>query len=180
MRVRGYSEDEAVNRTLQTQVRQEFKKLKGIASASASAVLSAAAAMVALSTTVMTTALATISPEDNDGLPVLSLPSPPKKTRKTSHQRQVGHQNEWKAKEAYVQALDVVSTGRRSLVAGAGRGWIRGSPSSPPPPWGGRGGRGWGGGGDGAARDAVVGTYVPTTWCQHWPTPLIFLLRSLS
>ncbi len=26
----------------------------------------------------------------------------------------------------------------------------------------------------------VVGTYVPTTWCQHWPTPLIFLSPSLS
>jgi hypothetical protein len=110
MRVRGYSEDEAVNCKLQMQVHREVKKLKGIASASVSAVLSAAAVMVALSTTVTTTALATILPEDNDGSPVLSLPSPPKKTRKMSHQRQVNRQNKWKAKEAYAQALTQATT----------------------------------------------------------------------
>ena len=49
MRLRGYSHDEAVNRTLQMQVRREVEKLKGNASTSASAVLSAAGAMVTLS-----------------------------------------------------------------------------------------------------------------------------------
>ena len=51
MRLRGYSGDEVVNRTLQMQVRREVKKLKGnvSTSTSASAVLSAAGAMVALS-----------------------------------------------------------------------------------------------------------------------------------
>jgi hypothetical protein len=91
MRTRGYSEDEAVNCTLQMQVCQEVKKSKGIASSSALAVLFAAAAMVALSMKVTATALTRIFPEDNDGLPVLSLLSPPKKTRKTSHQHQVNH-----------------------------------------------------------------------------------------
>jgi hypothetical protein len=105
MRVRGHSEDKAINCTLQMQVRQEVEKLKDIASASVPAVLSTAAAMVALSTTVMTTALAMILLEDNDGSPDLSLPSPPKKTRKTSHQHQVNRQNKRKAKEAYAQAL---------------------------------------------------------------------------
>ena len=49
MRLRGYSGDEVVNRTLQMQVRREVETLKGNVSTSASAVLSAAGAMVALS-----------------------------------------------------------------------------------------------------------------------------------
>ena len=51
MRLRGYSGDEVVNRTLQMQVCQEVEKLKGnvSTSTSASAVLSAAGAMVTLS-----------------------------------------------------------------------------------------------------------------------------------
>ena len=57
------------------------KRLKGSASASASAVLSAAATMVALSMTVATTALAMITLGDNDGASMLSFLSPPKKTR---------------------------------------------------------------------------------------------------
>ena len=44
-------------------------------------------------------ALTTILPE------MLSLPSPPKKTCKTSHQCQVDRQNEQKAKETYAQAF---------------------------------------------------------------------------
>ncbi len=105
VRVRDYSEDEAVNCMLPVQVCLEVEKLNGIASASALAVISAAARMVALSTTVTTTVPSTILPENNDGFPVLSLPSLPEKMRKTSHQHQVGHQNEQKAKEAYAQAL---------------------------------------------------------------------------
>ena len=80
MRVKGYSKDKAVNCTLKMQVRQEGEKLKGNASASAPAVFSVAAKMVALSKTVMTTLLAAITSGDNDGLPMLSLPSLPKKT----------------------------------------------------------------------------------------------------
>ena len=71
MRVRGYSEDKAINCTQQMQVCQEVEKIQGIASTSSSAVLSAAAAMVALSMMVKRTAHATMLPEDNDGLPVL-------------------------------------------------------------------------------------------------------------
>ena len=49
MRLRGYSGDEVVIRTLQIKVRRDVEKLKGNVSTSASAVLSAAGAMVALS-----------------------------------------------------------------------------------------------------------------------------------
>jgi hypothetical protein len=80
MRVKGYSKDKAVNCTLKMQVRQEVKKLKGNASTSAPAVLSTAATMVVFSTMVLTTVLATIMPGDKDGLLMLSLSPPPKKT----------------------------------------------------------------------------------------------------
>ena len=105
LRVNGYSEDEAVNRTLQMQVRREVEKLKGNSSASA-----AATAMLMLSTTTTTitttstTATTTISSES------LDLPSPLKKTRQTSHQRQIDRQNERKTKEAYAQALARATT----------------------------------------------------------------------
>ena len=46
MRLRGYSHDEAINRTLQMQVRREVEKLRGNASTSAPAVLFAANAMI--------------------------------------------------------------------------------------------------------------------------------------
>ena len=96
LRVKGYSEDEAVNRTLQMQVRREVEKLKGNSSA-----LATATAMIMLSTTTTTittttstaTTISTISSES------LDLPSPLKKTRKMSHQRQIYHQNKRKAKE---------------------------------------------------------------------------------
>ena len=81
MRLRGYSGDEGVNCTLQMQVRQEVEKLKGNASTSASAVLSAAGAMFALSPMVTMSVLASILPEEsNDGTSALSLPSLLKKT----------------------------------------------------------------------------------------------------
>jgi len=85
--------------------------LKGNVSTSASAVLSAAGAMVTLSMRVTTTVLASISPEEsNDGTLALSLPSPLKKTRKTSHQRQIDRQNGRKGKDAYALALSRVTT----------------------------------------------------------------------
>ena len=83
MRLRGYSHDEAVNRTLQMQVRREVEQLKGNASTSAPAVLSAANAMITLaSTTVTRPALVWILQEESND------PSPLKKTRNSSHQRQ--------------------------------------------------------------------------------------------
>ena len=101
LRVKGYSEDQAVNRTLQIQVRREVEKLKGNSSASAAA---AATIMLSTTTTITTTTITattinTISSE------ALDLPSPLKKTRKTSHECQIDCQNERKAKEAYTQAL---------------------------------------------------------------------------
>lgn len=75
------------NETLSTSQLKEsdLDITQGSVSASALAAISAATAMVALSTTVTANA-STISPEDNGGLHMLSLPSPPKKTRRTSHQ----------------------------------------------------------------------------------------------
>jgi len=100
IRLRGYSHDEAVNRTLQMQVRQEVEKLKGNASTSALAVISAANAMITLaSTNVTRLALVSISQEESND------PSLLKKLRKSSHQRQIDRQNEWKGKDAYALAL---------------------------------------------------------------------------
>ncbi len=114
MRLRGYSHDEAVNCTLQMQVRREVEKLKGNASTSAPAALSAANAMNTLaSMTVMRMALTSSSPEEcNDGTP--SLPSPLRKTRKISHHRQIDCQNVRKGKDAYALALSRAMT---TLVA---------------------------------------------------------------
>jgi hypothetical protein len=105
--VKGYSEDEAVNRTLQMQVRREVEKLKGNSSASA-----AATAMIMLSTTTtkITTTTSTATTISTISSESLDLPSPLKKTRKTSHQRQIYRQNERKAKEAYAQALAQATT----------------------------------------------------------------------
>ncbi len=85
--------------------------MKGNVSTSASAVLSAAGAMVTLSMTVTTTVLTSISLEEsNDGTLALSLPSPLKKTRKTSHQQQRDCQNGRKGKDTYALALSRVTT----------------------------------------------------------------------
>jgi hypothetical protein len=60
--------------------------------------------------TVTTAVLALISPEEsNDGTLALSLPSPLKKTRKTSHQRQIDRQNGRKGKDTYALALSRVT-----------------------------------------------------------------------
>ncbi len=111
MRLRGYSQDEAGNRTLQMQVRRVIKKLKGNVSTSASDVLSAANVMVTLSSTTVKR-LASISPEEsNDDTSTLSFPSPLKKTQKTSHQRQrqTDRQNGRKGKDTYALALSQVT-----------------------------------------------------------------------
>ncbi len=80
---------------------QEVEKLKGGVSAAVPAALSAAALMAALSSTIMTRALALIPSEDaNITLPV-DLPLPPEKTLTTSRQHQIDHQNEWKSKNTF-------------------------------------------------------------------------------
>jgi hypothetical protein len=101
-RVKGYSEDKVVNHTLQMQVRQEVEKLKGNASASAAVTAMIMLSMTTTTITTTTTTAITISTISSESLDLLS---PLKKTRKTSHQHQINHQNERKAKEAYVQAL---------------------------------------------------------------------------
>jgi hypothetical protein len=101
LRVKGYSEDEAVNRTLQMQVRREVKKLKGSSSASA-----AATPMIILSTTTMITMTSTTATTISTILSEsLDLPSPLKKMHKISHQHQIDRKNKRKGKEAYAQAL---------------------------------------------------------------------------
>jgi len=114
LRVKGYSEDEAVNRSLQMQVRREVEKLKGNSSASA-----AATAMIMLSTmtTTITTTTSTATTISTISSESLDLPSPLKKTRKTSHQRHIYRQNERQAKEAYAQAL-----ARATMLIAAERG----------------------------------------------------------
>jgi hypothetical protein len=84
MRLRGYSQDEAVNHTLQMQVHREVKKLKGNVSTSASAVLSAANLMVALSSTTVMRLASIFLEESNDGTSTLSFPSPLKNAKNKS------------------------------------------------------------------------------------------------
>jgi ABC-type lipoprotein release transport system permease subunit len=83
------------------QMRREVEKIKDNSSASA-----AAAAMIMLSTTTTITTTTTMATMINMiSSKTLDVPSPLKKTRKTSHQRQIDRQNKRKAKEAYTQAL---------------------------------------------------------------------------
>ena len=105
MRAKGYSDTKAIDRALQMQVRQEVEKLKGEVSAAAPAGLSAAAAMVTLSLIVMPRVLVLILPEDANSTLPLHLPSPPRKTHRTSHQCQVDCQNKQESKDVYAQAL---------------------------------------------------------------------------
>jgi hypothetical protein len=100
MRAKGYSDTKAVNRALQKQVRWGVKKL-----IRASATLSAVAAMVTLSLTVTTRALAMILPEDANSTWPLDIPLPPRKTHKTSQQCQIDCQNGRKSNVVYDQAL---------------------------------------------------------------------------
>ena len=104
MRAKGYSDSEAADRSLQQQVRREADKIKGEAIPVPPAPAAAAAsALMALSATtnVGRPALRTITPVPAavSVLPaagVAALPSPPRKTRKTSHQEQIARQNERK------------------------------------------------------------------------------------
>jgi hypothetical protein len=112
MRIRGYSQSEAANRALQMQVRREVEKIKGEAIPGPPAPEAAAvSALLSLSTTanVGRVALAVITPVPAAG-PILlaarvaALPSPPRKTRKTSHQEQIARQNKRKRRAVQGQA----------------------------------------------------------------------------
>ncbi len=112
MRIRGYSQSKAANRGLQMQVRRKAEKIKGEAIPGPPAPETAAvSALLSLSTTanVGRVALAAITPVPAAG-PILlaagvaALPSPPKKTQQTSHQEQIGRQNERKRRAVQGQA----------------------------------------------------------------------------
>ena len=113
MRIKGYSPSEAADRSLQMQVRCDADKIKGEAIPGPPAPAAAAAsALLTLSTTanVERSALRMITP-----VPAAvfvfpaaagadALPSPPRKTRKTSHQEQIARQNERKHRAVHAQA----------------------------------------------------------------------------
>jgi len=112
MRIKGYSLSEATNRSLQQQVRHEADKIKGEAIPGPPAPAAAAAsALLTLSITanVGRPALRTIAtvPAAVSVLPaarVTALPSPPRKTRKTTYQEQIAWQNERKHRAVHAQA----------------------------------------------------------------------------
>ena len=89
------------------QVCREVEKLKGNSSASAAGTT---ILMLSTTTTTITTTTTTATMISTISSELLDLPSPLKKTRKTSHQRQIDRQNERKAKEAYAQALARATT----------------------------------------------------------------------
>ncbi len=112
MRIRGYSQSEAADRALRMQVHREAEKIKGEAIPGPPAPEAAAiSALLTLSTTANMgrVALAAITPVPAAGsiLPaavVAALPSPPRKTQKTSHQEQIARQNERKRRAIQGQA----------------------------------------------------------------------------
>ena len=114
MRAKGYSDTEAADRILVQQVRRESQKNKPNdtpcpESAAASSLL--ALAMVTSAASSSRPALRTITP-NLAAAPVVTvagmdagiLPSPERKVRKTSHQEQIGKQNESKRKAVHAQA----------------------------------------------------------------------------
>jgi hypothetical protein len=112
MRIKGYSISEAADRSLQQQVRREADKIQGeaVPGPSAPAAAASASALITMSNTanVGRPALRTITvPAAVSVLPaagVAALPSPPRKTQKTSHQEQIERQNERKQKAVHAQA----------------------------------------------------------------------------
>jgi hypothetical protein len=115
---KGYFISEAADRSLQMQVRREADKIKAeeVPGPSAPAAAAAASALITLSNTanVGRPALRTITvPAAVSVLPaagVAALPSPPRKTRKTSHQEQIAQQNERKQKAGHAQAYARATT----------------------------------------------------------------------
>ena len=113
MRAKGYSDAEAADRILVQQVHPESQKNKSNdnprpESAAASSLLalamvaSAASSRPALRT--ITPNLATAPIVTVAGMNAGILPSPERKVRKTSHQEQIGKQNESKCKGIHAQA----------------------------------------------------------------------------
>ena len=112
MRIKGYSISEAADRLLQMQVRPGVDKIKADAAPgpSAPAAAAAASALITLLNTAnvgrpalrMITVPAAVSVLPAAG--VAALPSPPRKTQKTSHQEQIARQNERKQKAVHAQA----------------------------------------------------------------------------
>jgi hypothetical protein len=113
MRAKGYSDSEAADRILIQQVRRESQNNKSNdtprpESAAASSILALATVASAASSR---PALRTITP-NLAAAPVVTvagmnagiLPSPERKVRKTSHQEQIGKQNESKRKGVHTQA----------------------------------------------------------------------------
>ena len=114
MRAKGYSDAEAVDQILVQQVHRESQKNKSKdtsrpESAASSSLL--ALAMVTSAASSSRPALRTITP-NLAAAPVVTvagmnagiLPSPERMVRKTSHQEQIGKQNESKCKGIHAQA----------------------------------------------------------------------------
>jgi hypothetical protein len=128
MRIRGYSQSEAANQALQMQVRCKAAKIKGEAIPGPPAPeATAVSALLSLSTTanVGRVALAAMTPVPAAGpiLPaagVAALPSPPRKTQKTSHQEQIARQNEQKRRAVQGQAHACTTIGSSQRL-----GWPR-------------------------------------------------------
>jgi hypothetical protein len=97
----------AVNQTLQQQVHWKDGSLRQATYvAAAQDALTATATMVALSVASGTrSALSLVSLEDMTSLLALSLPLPPRKTHRISHQHQIDRPNAQKGKEVYAQSL---------------------------------------------------------------------------
>ena len=103
MRIKGYSPSEAADRSLQQQVRREADRIKGeaIPGPPAPALLTTEN-VGRLELQTITTILAAVSVLPAAG--VATLPSPPRKTRKTSHQEQIARQNKRKHRAVHAQA----------------------------------------------------------------------------
>ena len=119
MRAKGYSDAEAADRILVQQVHRESQKNKSNdtprpESAAVSSLLALATVASAASSR---PALPTITP-NLAAVPVVTvarmnagiLPSPERKVRKTSHQEQIGKQNEKKHKAVHAQAHACATT----------------------------------------------------------------------
>jgi len=118
MRAKGYSDSEAADRILVQQFRRESKKKSNDTPRPESA---AASSLLALATVASAAssrpALRTITP-NLAAAPIVTvagmnagiLPSPERKVRKTSHQEQIGKQNESKRKVVHAQAHSRATT----------------------------------------------------------------------
>ena len=111
MRAKGYSDVEAMNGTLQMQVRRESPKIKAENTPCPEPVAALSLLTLATAATAAMPALWTIAPNQTAALVVAVSginsgirPSPERKVRKTSHQKQINNQNERKRKAIHTQA----------------------------------------------------------------------------